>query len=128
VKAASQPTIREVAAGDRFGRNRAAGGTLRDKTAVDHYSGEGRPAGYADLAREVVRRNSEVIRCDQPSYRAGRQGGHRQIPIVASGAAKRGEFWRDADSLLERDRFELSVPPTASSVTEGYLVSAGWAH
>ena len=30
---------------------------------VERYSGEGRPAGFADLAREVVRRNPEVIGC-----------------------------------------------------------------
>jgi putative ABC transport system substrate-binding protein len=28
---------------------------------VERYSGEGRPAGFADLAREVVSRNPEVI-------------------------------------------------------------------
>ena len=58
------PVARISDAGDRFGqaifeefRRLGEGQNL----TVERYSGEGRPEGYADLAREVVNRNPDVI-------------------------------------------------------------------
>jgi putative ABC transport system substrate-binding protein len=52
---------------------------------VDLYSGEGRPAGFADLARRVVKENPEVIVAIAGSITAAISAATETIPIVASG-------------------------------------------
>ena len=53
---------------------------------VEVYSGEGRPAGYADLAREIVSRNPDVIVAISPPIVQAARAATGTIPIVASGA------------------------------------------
>jgi putative ABC transport system substrate-binding protein len=53
---------------------------------VERYSGEGRPEGYADLAREVVSRNPDVIVPISPSIMPAVSAATSTIPIVGSGA------------------------------------------
>ena len=52
---------------------------------VDLYSGEGRPEGFADLAREVVRGSPEVIVAIAGSITSAISAATDTIPIVASG-------------------------------------------
>jgi putative tryptophan/tyrosine transport system substrate-binding protein len=52
---------------------------------VDLYSGEGRPAGYADLARRVVAGNPEVIVAIAGPITSAISAATETIPIVASG-------------------------------------------
>src|SRR5205807_2753583 len=44
-----------------FAELRRLGDVEGQNLSIERYSGEGRPAGFADLAREVVRGNPEVI-------------------------------------------------------------------
>jgi putative ABC transport system substrate-binding protein len=53
--------------------------------SVERYSGERRPAGFADLAREVVRRNPEVIVAIAGPITSVISAATSTIPIVASG-------------------------------------------
>jgi putative ABC transport system substrate-binding protein len=53
---------------------------------VERYSGEGRPERYADLAREVVSRNPDVIVPISPPITQAVSAATDTIPIVASGA------------------------------------------
>ena len=53
---------------------------------VERYSGEGRPAGYADLAREVVSKNPDVIVPIGPTITQAVHAATATIPLVASGA------------------------------------------
>jgi putative tryptophan/tyrosine transport system substrate-binding protein len=53
---------------------------------VERYSGEGRPEGYADLAREVVSRNPDVIVPISPPIMQAISAATATIPIVGSGA------------------------------------------
>jgi putative ABC transport system substrate-binding protein len=57
--------------------------------AVERYSGEGRPEGYADLAREVVSRNPDVIVPISPPIMQAVSAATSTIPIVGSGAYTR---------------------------------------
>jgi putative ABC transport system substrate-binding protein len=52
---------------------------------VDLYSGEGRPAGFADLARRVVKENPEVIVAIAGPITSAISAATQTIPIVASG-------------------------------------------
>jgi putative ABC transport system substrate-binding protein len=52
---------------------------------VDLYSGEGRPAGFADLARRVVEENPEVIVAIAQPITSAISAATQTIPIVASG-------------------------------------------
>ena len=52
---------------------------------VDLYSGEGRPAGYADLARRVVKEDPEVIVAVAGPITSVISAATETIPIVASG-------------------------------------------
>jgi putative ABC transport system substrate-binding protein len=52
---------------------------------VDLYSGEGRPAGFADLARRVVKENPEVIVAIAGPITSAISAATETIPIVASG-------------------------------------------
>ena len=56
---------------------------------VDRYSGEGRPESYADLAREVVSRNPDVIVPISPPIMQAVSAATSTIPIVGSGAYTR---------------------------------------
>jgi putative tryptophan/tyrosine transport system substrate-binding protein len=53
---------------------------------VERYSGEGRPEGYADLARKVVSRNPDVIVPVGPVMTQAVHAATDTIPIVASGS------------------------------------------
>jgi putative tryptophan/tyrosine transport system substrate-binding protein len=53
---------------------------------VERYSAEGRPEGYADLAREVVNRNPDVIVPISPPIMQAVSAATGTIPIVGSGA------------------------------------------
>ena len=59
---------------------------------VERYSGEGRPEGFADLAREVVRANPEVILAIGAPITSAVSAATGTIPIVASGAFC--QIWR----------------------------------
>jgi putative tryptophan/tyrosine transport system substrate-binding protein len=62
-------------------------GDIEDQNlTVERYSGEGRPEGYADLAREVVSRNPDVIVPISPPITQAVSAATGTIPIVASGA------------------------------------------
>jgi putative tryptophan/tyrosine transport system substrate-binding protein len=50
--------------------------------AVERYSGEGRPEGFADLAREVVNRNPQVIVASTDPIAAAVRAASGRIPIV----------------------------------------------
>jgi putative tryptophan/tyrosine transport system substrate-binding protein len=52
---------------------------------VERYSGEGRPEGFADLAREVVSRNPDVIVAIGGPITQAASAATGTIPIVASG-------------------------------------------
>ena len=52
---------------------------------VDLYSGEGRPAGFADLARRVVKEDPEVIVAIAGPITSAISAATKTIPIVASG-------------------------------------------
>jgi len=49
---------------------------------VERYSGEGRPVGYADLAREVVERNPDVIVAANDATAKAARAASGTIPIV----------------------------------------------
>jgi putative tryptophan/tyrosine transport system substrate-binding protein len=53
---------------------------------VERYTGEGRPEGYTDLAREVVSRNPDVIVPISPPIMQAVSAATSTIPIVGSGA------------------------------------------
>jgi putative ABC transport system substrate-binding protein len=53
---------------------------------VERYSGDGRPEGYADLAREVVSRSPNVIVPISPPILRAVSAATGTIPIVGSGA------------------------------------------
>ena len=53
---------------------------------VERYSGEGRPEGYDDLARLIVRRNPDVIVPISPPIMQAVSAATGTIPIVGSGA------------------------------------------
>jgi putative tryptophan/tyrosine transport system substrate-binding protein len=53
---------------------------------VERYSGEGRPEGYADLARNVVSRNPDLIVPISPPIMQAVSAATSTIPIVGSGA------------------------------------------
>jgi putative ABC transport system substrate-binding protein len=57
-----------------------------ENLTVERYSGEGRPAGYAELAREVVSRNPDVIVPISPPIMQAVGAATGTIPIVGSGA------------------------------------------
>ena len=65
---------------------RRLGDVEGENLTVERYSGEGRPAGYAELAREVVSRNPDVIVPISASILQAVSAATSTIPIVASGA------------------------------------------
>jgi putative ABC transport system substrate-binding protein len=52
---------------------------------VERYTGEGRPEKFGDLAREVVRRNPDVILAVGPPITVAVTAATGTIPIVATG-------------------------------------------
>jgi hypothetical protein len=60
---------------------------------VERYSAEGRPEGYADLAREVVSRNPDVIIAVTDAIARAVGAATGAIPIVWWGAIRSREDW-----------------------------------
>ena len=65
-----------------FEELRRLGDVEGQNLTVDRYSGEGRPEGYADLAREVVSRNPVVIVAANDATAQAARGETGTIPIV----------------------------------------------
>jgi ABC-type uncharacterized transport system substrate-binding protein len=63
---------------------------------AERYSGEGRPAGFADLAREVVSGNPDVIvAIGPPITLAARAAQYRSLPPGLKPAREWCRVWRD---------------------------------
>ena len=69
-----------------WGELRRLGDVEGQNLTVERYSGEGRPEGYADLAREVVSRSPDVILPISPPILRAVGAATATIPIVGSGA------------------------------------------
>jgi putative tryptophan/tyrosine transport system substrate-binding protein len=87
---ASGPVIRVDDPGSRhwhafWEELRHLGDIERQNLTVDRYSGEGRPEGFADLAREVVSRNPDVILAIGGPITLAVGAATGTIPIVATG-------------------------------------------
>jgi putative ABC transport system substrate-binding protein len=65
-----------------FGGLRRAGDIEGQNLTIERYSGEGRPEGYADLAREVVNRRPEVIVATNDATAKAARAATGTIPIV----------------------------------------------
>ena len=65
---------------------RRLGDVEGENLTVERYSGEGRPEGYADLAREIVGRTPDVIVPVSPPILRAVSAATGTIPIVGSGA------------------------------------------
>jgi len=65
-----------------FQELRRLGDVEGQNLTIERYSGEGRPAGHADLAREVVRRNPEVIVASTGPVALAVRAATATIPIV----------------------------------------------
>ena len=61
---------------------RRLGDVEGENLTIDGYSGRGQPAGYADLAREVVSRNPDVIIASTDAVARAVRGATATIPIV----------------------------------------------
>ena len=68
-----------------FGELRRLGDVEGQNLTVERYSGEGRPEGYADLAREVAGRNPDVIVAVTNSVALAVHAATGTIPIVWTG-------------------------------------------
>jgi len=68
-----------------FEELRRLGDVEGQSLTVERYSGEGRPEGFADLAREVVSRKPDVIVAIGPPITLAVSAATGTIPIVASG-------------------------------------------
>jgi len=79
---------------------------------IERYSGEGRPEGYPNLAREVVNRNPEVIVASTNALPRAICAATRTIPIV----------WIGADAVEARLAASLARP--GGNIT-GVTVNAG---
>jgi putative tryptophan/tyrosine transport system substrate-binding protein len=64
---------------------RGLGDVEGQNLTIERYSGEGRPAGDADLARDVIGQNPEVIVAISPLIGQAIGAATSTIPIVASG-------------------------------------------
>jgi putative tryptophan/tyrosine transport system substrate-binding protein len=85
------PVARISDAGDRLWRAffeelRRLGDVEGQNLIVERYSGEGRPAGYADFAREVANRNPDVIVAGSIAFAQAARVATSTIPIVWIGA------------------------------------------
>ena len=65
-----------------FEELRRAGDIEGQNLTIERYSGEGRPAGYADLAREVVDRKPDVIVATNDAIAKAARAATGTIPIV----------------------------------------------
>jgi putative tryptophan/tyrosine transport system substrate-binding protein len=65
-----------------FEQLRRAGDIEGQNLTIERYSGEGRPAGYADLAREVVDRKPDVIVATNDAIAKAARAATGTIPIV----------------------------------------------
>jgi putative ABC transport system substrate-binding protein len=79
---------------------------------VERYSGEGRPEGYADLAREVVNRNPDVIVAVTDAVARALRAATGTIPIV----------WIGGDPI--QAGFATSLARPGGNIT-GVVVNAG---
>ena len=68
-----------------FAELRRLGDVEGQNLTIERYSGEGRPEGFADLAREVVSRNPDLIVAIGPPITEAVTAATSTIPIVASG-------------------------------------------
>ena len=68
-----------------FAQLRRLGDVEGQNLTIERYSGEGRPEGFADLAREVVGRNPDLIVAIGPPMTLAVTAATSTIPIVASG-------------------------------------------
>ena len=65
-----------------FEQLRRLGDVEGENLAIERYSGEGRPEGYADLAREVVNRKPDVIVAANDATAKAARAATGTIPIV----------------------------------------------
>src|SRR6516165_2075066 len=68
-----------------FGELRRLGDVEGQNLIVERYSGEGRPEGYAELAREVAGRNPDVVVALTNPVALAIRGATDTIPIVWTG-------------------------------------------
>jgi putative ABC transport system substrate-binding protein len=68
-----------------FAELRRLGDVEGQNLSIERYSGEGRPAGFADLTRQVARGNPEVIVAIAGPITSAISAATGTIPIVASG-------------------------------------------
>ena len=68
-----------------FAELRRLGDVEGQNLGIERYSGEGRPEHYADLAREVISRNPDLIVAITPPIAQAFAAATGTIPIVASG-------------------------------------------
>ena len=81
-----------------FNELRQLGDVEGENLTIDAYSGEGRSGGYAELAREVVNRNPDVIVALGDAIARAARAANGTMPIVWIGAdpieARFGRAWR----------------------------------
>jgi len=111
------PIARTQGTGSRFLQTvfeelRRLGEVEGQNLTVERYSGEGRPEGYADLARDVVRRNPQVIVASSDPIAQAVRAATGTIPIV----------WIGGDPIQSGLATSLARP--GGNVT-GVTVSAG---
>jgi putative ABC transport system substrate-binding protein len=73
-----------------FTELRRAGDIEGQNLTIERYSGEGRPEGYADLAREVVSRNPDLIVAHSNPVAQALHAASGAIPIVWIGVTRSG--------------------------------------
>ena len=88
-----------------FEELRRLGDVEGQNLTVERYSGEGHPEGYADLAREVVSRNPDVIVASHRPDRAGGPRGHRHNTDRLDRAAIRSGRARDEPGAPGRQHY-----------------------
>ena len=80
-----------------------------ENLTVDAYSGGGRPDRYADLAREVVNRNPEVIVASTDAIARAVRAASGTIPIVWTGGIRSRLGW------LRAWRVQAAISPASRS-------------
>jgi putative tryptophan/tyrosine transport system substrate-binding protein len=124
-----------------FEELRRLGDVEGQNLTVERYSGEGRPEGYADLAREVIGRNPDVIVAHTNAVALAIRAATGTIPIVWIGVDPIGEgiatslahpggnitgvSFFDNETYAKRLQILKDTIPSASKV--GWLETAkGW--
>ena len=106
-----------------FEELRRLGDVEGQNLTIERYSGEGRPEGFADLAREVVSRNPDVIVAVAGPITLAVDAATSTIPIVASGtftsseSAEPGAPWRQSHRCQGRgvrDLWKAAADPQGS--------------